>query len=202
MTQFVNNDVASGNVIYASDHNEQGSRIAAAVNNIETAQLADSLIATAKIADSAVTPAKLVAGTGSSWVWQSWTPTWTNLTTGNGTFTAAYIQTGKQVRCRIKGVLGSTSSVSTAPTFTLPVTASSFYTSNAESNVVGAGYASDTGASDSNIGVAITNSTTVAQLRTLKTDATYGQWVTISSTVPISWGNTDTFSCTFEYEAA
>lgn len=60
MTTFVNNDVASGNVIYASDHNEMGSRVAAVVNgNIEADNLASNAVTTAKIADSNVTTAKI-----------------------------------------------------------------------------------------------------------------------------------------------
>ena len=60
MTTFVNNDVASGATIYASDHNEQGSRIAAVINGgIDSTNLADASVTTAKILDSNVTTAKI-----------------------------------------------------------------------------------------------------------------------------------------------
>jgi len=70
MTSFINNDVASGDIVRASDHNEQGARIAAVLNggvgatNLEsnavtTAKIADSNITTAKYADDSVTDAKL-----------------------------------------------------------------------------------------------------------------------------------------------
>lgn len=60
MTTFTNNDVASGAVIYASDHNEQGARLAAVLNgNVDANNLASSAVTTAKIADSNVTTAKL-----------------------------------------------------------------------------------------------------------------------------------------------
>ena len=90
---------------------------------IGTAKLADDAgITTAKIADAAVTPAKLLAGTGTSWAWKSWTPTWTNFTIGNGTNDCKYIQIGKTVFYRVYTTLGGSSVVGTYPTFTLPVT--------------------------------------------------------------------------------
>lgn len=54
--------------------------------------------------------------------WTSWTPTWTNLTVGNGTVHAAYTQIGKTVHARYSIVFGTTSSVAGALSFTLPVT--------------------------------------------------------------------------------
>ena len=68
-----------------------------------------------------ILPSALVAGTGSSWTWQSWTPTWTNLTIGNATVTAQYIQTGQTVNFSLDITFGSTTSMGTAPIFTLPV---------------------------------------------------------------------------------
>lgn len=63
MTTFVNNDVSSGNVIYASDHNTQGALIANVLNGgIEAENLASNAVTTAKIADSAATTAKLANG--------------------------------------------------------------------------------------------------------------------------------------------
>ena len=60
MTTFVNNDVASGNVIYAADHNTQGALLAGVLNgNVDSSNLADSAATTAKIADSNVTTAKI-----------------------------------------------------------------------------------------------------------------------------------------------
>ena len=52
--------------------------------------------------------------------WTSFTPAWTNLTVGNGTQTGAYLKIGKTLRFRAEITLGSTSSVSTDPSLTLP----------------------------------------------------------------------------------
>lgn len=96
--------------------------------NIATAKLAsDAGIITAMLADTSVTPAKLQAGTGTSWVWQSYTSTPVNFTLGNGTMAGKYSQIGKTVRFELYIKLGSTSSMGTAPTFTLPVTANARY---------------------------------------------------------------------------
>lgn len=48
----------------------------------------------------------------SSWASQSWTPSWTNVTVGNGTNNSKYFQIAKLVVCRLNLVLGSTSSAS------------------------------------------------------------------------------------------
>lgn len=76
--------------------------------------------------DGAVKPQHLVTGTGSSWSLQSWTPTWTNLTIGNATVDCKRLQVGKFVFFYINVTLGSTSSVSSNPTFSLPITSISY----------------------------------------------------------------------------
>lgn len=64
-----------------------------------------------------------------SWVGQavpgpylSWTPSWTNLTVGNGTLNyAKYIQIGKTVHFRVRFTFGSTTSVSGLIGFSIPI---------------------------------------------------------------------------------
>lgn len=75
------------------------------------------------IAVGAVQPQALVTGTGSGWALQSYTPTLTNVTVGNGTLTTRYIQIGKLVFYRGEYIAGSTSSTSGAISISLPVTA-------------------------------------------------------------------------------
>jgi hypothetical protein len=61
MTTFVNNDVASGNVIYAADHNTQGALLAGVLNgNVDASNLADSGVTTSKVADTAITTSKIL----------------------------------------------------------------------------------------------------------------------------------------------
>lgn len=77
--------------------------------SVPTASLAsDAGIVTAMVVDGAITPAKLLAGAGTSWPWQSFSPTITNLTVGNGTLATFYTQIGKTVHFRIVLTFGST----------------------------------------------------------------------------------------------
>ena len=59
--------------------------------------------------------------------WGTWSPSYANLTIGNGTVVARYVQIGQTVHAYFSFVLGSTSAVGTAPTVSTPVTASSSY---------------------------------------------------------------------------
>lgn len=64
MATFVGNNVSSGDVIYAADHNELVTRIATAINNgLENDNISDTAaIATSKLADDAgITYAKLLS---------------------------------------------------------------------------------------------------------------------------------------------
>lgn len=155
-------------------------------------------VVTANIADTAVTPAKLQSGTGTGWSWQSFTPTWTNFTVGNGTATCAYVQTGKMTAVRGRVVMGTTSSVSGSITFTLPVTAISAYN---QFDPVGTSVFTDTGTA-TYAGGALINSTTTAFLTAIDASGTYAKQVITSSTVPFTFGNGDIFVFNLLYEAA
>lgn len=54
--------------------------------------------------------------------WSSFTPTWTNLTVGNGSNTGNWTQVGETAFCRIALTFGSTTSISGAPSVVLPGT--------------------------------------------------------------------------------
>ncbi len=53
--------------------------------------------------------------------YQSYTPTWTSLTVGNGTQAFSYTQINKMVHVFGRITFGSTTSISSTPLFTLPV---------------------------------------------------------------------------------
>ena len=53
--------------------------------------------------------------------WTTWTPSYTNLTVGNGTVVSRYRQVGKMVDVFFMFTLGSTSTIGSDPRFTLPV---------------------------------------------------------------------------------
>lgn len=141
------------------------------------------------VAPGGIQPQALVSGTGSGWSMQSYTPTFTNLTVGNGTLVGRYIQMGKIVFARGTLVFGSTTSVSGFIGMTFPLASlSSYDTSQA------IGWAS-VDASTSYVMPIRWSSTTVCQIlgSSLTQAAT-------SSTVPLTWASTDVLSWDYWYE--
>jgi len=159
-------------------------------------------VVTANITDAAVTPAKLLAGTGTGWSWTSWTPTLANITIGNGTVQSAYIQTGKSVNFRITITLGSTTSISSNPSFTLPVAANSNYVPVGDGEMCfNAGYYD---ASAATVGPLTTffQSTTICRLLAITTGSTYAGVANVTSAIPVTWATSDRISVQGTYEAA
>lgn len=175
-----------------------------ATDVVETAKIKDLNVTTAKIADGAVTPAKLVAGTGTSWVWQSWTPTLSGVfTDGDWTKTCYYIQIGKTVICRIKLVATDATPMAgggTGAIISLPVTAVD-YASTSSQFPIGNGYCVDASAS-SYFGTVHMTSTTTATVRVHGSGSTYLGNDHITSTAPMTWITNDQVTGTFMYEAA
>lgn len=176
MTQFVNNNVSSGAVVFASDHNTQGALLAAVLNGgIDNDNIATgAAIARSKLATNAST---------------SWTPTWANASVGNGTVDAKYYQENKFIHFRVAFTLGSTSTIGTAPTFTLPVTAVSPVISNA---FIGSAQLIDTGTA-TNLGATVHNSTTLGAAIAFDANSTFVRLTAITSTTPFTWGTGDIY---------
>lgn len=127
----------------------------------------------------AVTP----AGLAGAFAGASYTPSTTNLTLGNGTITGSYFKIGKFVVFAIKFVLGSTSAIATAPTFSLPVTAASgnngiwdvLFTDQGVGNFIGAA----------------TSSTTVIQPLAINTAGSFAPAAQVTSAQPFTWNGTN-----------
>lgn len=135
---------------------------------------------------------------GANVAWQSWTPTLTNLTIGNGTLTCAYTQVGKTVIGRFTVLFGTTTSMGTIPTFSLPVTASSTtFTGGCQGMVM----LKDANAG-SFLGVLFATSTTVMAIYAYNASSTYALTANITSTVPFTWATNDYIAGMFSYEAA
>jgi hypothetical protein len=156
---------------------------------------------TVDLSDDSIKPENLVAGTGTGWAWQSWTPTWTNMTVGSATVVAKYKQIGKTVNCYLRFVVGAGTAVGTDPTFTLPVTPSSTYTLS-QNTVVGLCRLEDAGVSAFDGVTYFTGSPLVGSPRPTGTAGNYATQATISGTIPFTWGTGDFFNCVFTYEAA
>jgi hypothetical protein len=140
---------------------------------------------------------------GSAWVpalpvgaWTSYTPTFTGFTLGNGTINVAkFCQIGKTVHLKLQVTLGSTSSVTSGITPSLPVNATIDNTTSASTCALIAGGVAATGM------VALQSSTS-ARLFPLLASGTYVTNTNTSATIPGTWttGNIFGFSMTYEAE--
>lgn len=166
----------------------KGDLIAATANDTP-ARLAVGANNTVLIADS-------TQATGLRWGggWTTWTPSYTNITLGNGTVTARYQQTGKTVSFFISLTFGSTTSITgTFPGFSLPVTAAASFNQFL-------GYITDAGVGTFN--ATIDCNTSTAYPCAMSSSGAYSVSTYATTTVPMTWTTSDAFSFTGTYEAA
>ena len=124
--------------------------------------------------------------TGQKWAGQvqTWTPTWTNFTTGNGTLQyAKYIQIGKLVHFAIRFDAGTTTVMGTNPIASLPIagTTATSYFGNAM-------------LMDVNVNRYPLNAEVYegfVYLDALNTSGTYLYYTSITATVPFTFGTND-----------
>jgi hypothetical protein len=129
--------------------------------------------------------------------WTSFTPTWTSgFTAGNATQTWNYQIVGDVVTVIGRTVLGSTSSVSGNPTFTLPITRDS-------SGIMSLGFGTfqDTGtATFQNYPVSTSN--TSCTLFGVLVNGTWAQEGTVGATGPFIWTTNDVIGVNITYAQA
>lgn len=121
--------------------------------------------------------------TASTAAWTTYTPTLANLTLGNGTVAASYRRLGKTLMLRFRFTFGSTSSMGTSPTFSLPAGMTALNTSD----IAGDCYLQDTGASTRRGQGIIASGTTIGIFNFSTTGILQGT----NSTTPHTWANTD-----------
>jgi hypothetical protein len=162
-------------------------------------------IVNGNIADTRVQAGASAVGTGAvtnsalaaNSAWTSWTPTWTNLTVGNGVGDYKYQQIGKTVHFRLKFTLGTTSAVGVGPRFTLPVNS----TGMGDNDAYAIGTALDVGiAAYYAFGRFGTASTCDAMCATAS--GAYIGHSNIGTATPFTWGTGDIIQLTGTYEAA
>ncbi len=116
----------------------------------------------------------------------SFTPTWTNLTVGNGTLTGKYQLVMNRLSVRSGIVLGSTSSVSTTPILAMPF---ALTTLGPTYEHIGGAIFRDTGTALHHGGVVLLGGSVYPQA--LGAGGTYLTSVDLSSTIPMTWASTD-----------
>lgn len=131
-----------------------------------------------------------------SGAWTTWTPTYTNLTLGNGNVVARYCQIGKVVFFNFFLTFGSTTSMTAAnPTFSLPVAAvrSTFFYNG---NILDSGTVNYSAFAETTAGL------TTATWRTQNVSATYPTTAGCEPTVPMTWTTNDNYQVSGSYEVA
>jgi hypothetical protein len=128
--------------------------------------------------------------------WTTWTPSYTNLTIGNGTVTSKYAQIGKTVFFEFNLIFGSTTSItSSAPTFTLPVNA-------VAKNFFNSGNILDAGTSNYAAGCDVAAGGNLSYFKVLRASATFAQPESITSTTPMTWTTNDELTISGNYQVA
>jgi len=143
---------------------------------------------------------EVTAGEITGLPWSTWSPSYTNITIGNGSVTARKIQIGKIVFARFVLTFGTTTAFSGQPIVSLPVTASSTAAASTDQPIGDAQFYDDTG--NRYQGRAFLNTTTTAVATVLSASATYAYTTALSSTIPFTWTTNDKYSWAIRYEAA
>jgi len=129
---------------------------------------------------------------------ESWTPTLTNISIGNGSVTAHYAEVNEIVYFEIKMTCGSTTSFSgTSMQFTVPVTIGSSLTYNPN----GGGWAVPTGGSFYPIQTVIFADGRIVPYA-FNASATYATATSIRGTIPETWNSSGTLFMSGTYRAS
>jgi len=132
--------------------------------------------------------------------WADYTPTFGNVTIGNGTLVGRYTQIGGTVHVYGSLTFGSTSAVTGSATASIPITASSDYT--AAIDAVGNSAFVESGGSRWTGLVTFNSGLATILLRLSLTSGSHQGEAVISASVPFTWGTGDVISWSLTYEAA
>lgn len=130
-------------------------------------------------------------------IWQTWTPTVSALTVGNGTLVARYSQIGKVINFKLRFTFGSTSSISNSPTFSLPIAS----VASSSGIALGTALIIDSGTTYPTPACAVVADSNVV-VRAIRVNATYIEAIDMSSTIPWTWAINDIIDVAGTYEAA
>lgn len=144
----------------------------------------------------------LIGGTGSlANAWTSFTPTWTNLTVGNGTQVAKYRQVGKILFFEVRLVFGSTTSITGRVSLDWPpIAPANTAAANMANVVIELADYSDGPYPGFKFGQGA--NTTKFELLAVNAGGTYSKFALLSSTVPFTWATSDEINLSGFYEVA
>ena len=190
--------------VTTDDANAIQNAIVDAKGDLIAATAADTPARLAVGANGEMLVADSTAATGLDWKsateqypWTAYTPTTSGFTLGNGTLTSKFQQIGKTYNVEIFLNFGSTTSISSAPNFSLPATAAV-----ANYSAIGVVSLGDFGVS-TYPGLAVTPSGSGVYLSLYGTSGTYAQeQANINATVPFTWTTNDYISLRLTYQAA
>lgn len=152
--------------------------------------------------NGSVTKNKFSTSTGElGGAWSTWTPSYLNLTVGNGTVVARYLQVGKTVFFRFSLTWGSTTTFTSGSNISIspPVNMSSNYT---QFTTLGTASYFDTSAGAVySSGIAFNSPTSMLPFVT-SASGTYTSYGQVNNTNPMTWATGDTFSLVGSFEAA
>ena len=123
--------------------------------------------------------------------WEAFTPSWTNLTVGDGVGTYSYCKVGRLVVASYEFVLGAGSAVGTGPYVTLPVPASSNQLIAAVSEY------RDSAPAGVYWGVALQSGSVMLMCRMSAEART-----AVTATSPFTWATGDSLRFTITYQSA
>jgi hypothetical protein len=125
--------------------------------------------------------------------WTAFTPTWVNVTVGNGTQSAFYSVINKILFVRLKLTFGSTTSFGDPVQLTLP---NSYVAQSSSQLLLGTSTEEDTGVA-TYIGTNYLVSTISVRPSVQLVNSTYSVLNFVNATRPFTWGNTDVLSMEF-----
>ncbi len=195
---------ASDNVFPRLLISEGGSTTTPASGNVTVYAKADGLLYSKDDAGTETLVSGGAGGGGDFTAFADYTPTWTNVTVGNGTLVARWAQVGSGagslVRVELQLTFGNSSSLSGDIVVSLPVTAAA----RATNFPLGTGLLFDSSSSGSYSAQVVQGSTTTAKIRPQLANGTYLTHTTASATVPFgsAFATSDVIMAQFEYEAA
>lgn len=173
-------------------------RLQKVLARVSTADIVDRAVTAAKLALGAITGSHIATGTIAadklaSEAWTTYTPTWVNLTVGNGVVTARWARLGRTVFVDVRLVWGTTTSASGSVQCDLPVNA----TTNPRH--VGVAHYFDAGTKHY-VGIALCGRQSADNAEFITAD-TAGDGA-VNATVPFVWTTNDELSFSAVYEAA